>query len=311
MAVVTTEQPDLLEQLRKRRVGKLFEMAEKYGVIHRGFSGVDYLRYAIKNHGWESTSIGGQKGSAKSNLLLQRGYAIYQDWEKVNRHTITTKDQFIEILDTDQRIPWLAVDDIAALFPRSIYFTDRKLYSELQKNWETLRTIVNCFDFTATRKNKVATFILEDITGDIICYNRTGDLVSHYDYQRWLWLRNLKDPTDMIAKMIRVEEIPFPLTPDAFQVDRELSESDFIASGKVYHGYEFFRDRAGLLGVPRPEFKRYWDRRIALAREAHANFKRLVLGRQKAEPAAQPSVEGSEAGKQLAARRWQPQTEQH
>ena len=54
---------------------KLFDVAIKYGVVHLGFSHIDYLRYAIENIGWECTAITGIKGTAKSCLLLQSGYA--------------------------------------------------------------------------------------------------------------------------------------------------------------------------------------------------------------------------------------------
>ena len=86
------------EEIKRRKISKLFQMAERYGIIHRGFTGIDYLRHAIKNHGWESTSIGGIKGSAKSNLLWQRGYAIYQDWNIVNEHIVTEPEELVNII---------------------------------------------------------------------------------------------------------------------------------------------------------------------------------------------------------------------
>lgn len=272
----TITMEDVKRELGRAKVSKLFHMAERYGVIKRGFTGIDYLREAISSHGWESTAITGIKGSAKSNLLLQRGFAIYQDWDTVEKYLVTEKDQFIRLLDTDKRIPWMGVDDIATIFPANLYHADRKLYNEAAVNWETLRTRMNCFDFTCTRKNKVATFILEDITGDIICYNRQGDLKSHYDYQRWLWLRNLKDPTDMIAKPIRIEDIVFPLIPEAFKIDTSLREGIFLAGGVEYHGEDFFRNRAGLTGVPRERFLKYWDARLALTDSAYQKFKAIL-----------------------------------
>jgi len=238
------------------------------------------MRQAVKNFGWESVAITGPKGTAKSNLLMQRGYSIYENWEEVRRHTITEREPFLDLLEDaiekQERIPWVGVDDIATLFPKSLYFTDRKLYSELQSSWETLRTVMSNFDFTATRKNKVATFISTDITGDIITYDRRGEIIAHYDYRRWLWLRNLKDPTEMVAKLIAVEDIPFPLTPEAFEIDKVLREGEFIVGGVVYTGEDFFKNKARLTGMPRAEFVKYWENRLGLASNAYHRFKKII-----------------------------------
>lgn len=275
-----TIQKRIAIQSQKLKIKRFFDLAQKYGVVKKGWSATDYMRYSVKNFGWESCAITGVKGTAKSNLLLQRGFSIYENWEDVRQHTITEREPFLELLedaiDNQQRIPWVGVDDIATLFPKSLYFTDRKLYSELQSSWETLRTVMSNFDWTATRKNKVATFISSDITGDIITYDRRGEILAHYDYRRWLWLRNLKDPAEMVAKLIAIEDIPFPLTPEAFKIDKILREGEFISGGVVYTGEDFFKTRARLTGVPREEFVKYWENRLSLAKNAYHRFKKII-----------------------------------
>lgn len=302
MTQVAVEVPQqrIMAELRKRKVAKLFQIAEKYGVVKRGFTAIDYLLDAIKNYGWESTAIIGLKGHGKSNLMLQRGLAIYQDRTALKQHTVTRREQFLDLMegaiDSKTRIPWMGVDDIATIFPSSLYFTHRKIYSELKSDWETVRTAVNCFDFTCTRKNKVALFILEDITGDIICYNRISDILSHYDYRRWLWLRSLKDPTRMVAKLICIEDIPFPLTPDAFRISKVLREGKFIVGGTEYVGEAFYAERARLTGISRIDFNEYWDERLDLAQQAWKRFRKIVE-----EPTPKPisQSERSEAARTL------------
>lgn len=308
----TSIQRNLSAQARRLKVKKFFDLAQKYGVVKKGWTATDYMRFAVKNFGWESCAIVGPKGTAKSNLLLQRGYSIYEDWEEVHRHTITEREPFLDLLedaiDKQERIPWVGVDDIATLFPKSLYFTDRKLYSELQSSWETLRTVMSNFDFTATRKNKVATFITNDITGDIITYNRRGEIVAHYDYRRWLWLRDLKDPTEMTAKLIAIEDIPFPLTPDAFKFDKILREGEFIVGGVIYTGEDFFKTKARLTGVPREEFVKYWDNRLSLAFNSYHRFKTIIeqtkRKREKQTKILTPE-EISEKKREAAKKRWQ------
>lgn len=295
---------------RKTKIKRLMDTAVKYGVVKRGWTAADYMRDSCKNMGWESTAITGPKGSAKSSLLLQRGYSIYQNWDLTRKYTFTDREKFLGLLEDaigkKERIPWVGGDDIATIFPKSLYFTDRKLYSELQSSWETLRTVMSNFDFTATRKNKVASFITSDITGDIITYDRQGEILAHYDYRRWLWLRNLKDPTEMVAKLISIEDVPFPLTPDSLKLSKLLREGTFISGGQAYQGEDYFKNRARLTGVPREDFKKYWDERLGLADVAYHRFKRIVEASKAKEERDHPLTdqERTERAKKAAFARW-------
>jgi len=309
-------QDRVAHELRKGKVARLFALAEKYGVIKRGWSCIDYMRDSVKNYGWESTCISGPKGTAKSNLMLQHGKAIYGDMQKTKKFTVTKRKELLDhmeyAIDNELRIAWIGVDDIAALFPKSLYFTHRKLYSKLQATWETVRTVMNNFEFSCTLKNKVASFILQDITGDIKCYNRKGEIKSHYDYQRWLWLRSIKDPTQDIAKLIRVEDIPFPLIPEAFSLDASLRTAKYYCGGKEYVGEDFFRNKAKLTGISREDFKDYWNNRLGLAKESFKDFKDIFeeqalkqskLNVQSAEASTTPQDPKSLGRKGVAARR--------
>lgn len=279
----------ITRELNKSKVAKLFEAAEKFGVIVRGWSAIDYMRYAVERHGWESTCIGGPKGSFKSNLLMQHGLALYGDMDTVRDHLVTERPKLMKLMryaiNNDICIPWTGVDDIVALFPKSLYFTDRKLYSKLGSAWETSRTVFSCFEFSCVQKQKVAGFILEDITGDIKCYNPIFVLHSdgtmtpikgHYDYRRWMWTRNYKDPTCDTPKLIAVEDIPFPVTPDAFKIDEQLSKGIFYSSGIAYAGLDFFQKRACLAGIETPRFKSYWEDRLRIAKNSFEDFEALL-----------------------------------
>jgi hypothetical protein len=310
------------QELQKNKIARLFKTAEKYGVIKRGWSCIDYMRYAATRHGWESTCISGQKGSLKSNLLMQHGLTIYGNMADVQKHFITSRKQLLNLMEdainNEICIPWVGVDDIAALFPKSLYFTHRKMYSKLQSAWETVRTVMSNFEFTCVIKRKVASFILEDITGDIKCYNpvfvNDTPIKGHYDYRRWLWLRNLKDPTTDIAKLISVEDIPFPATPDAFKIDKELSEGIYYSGGTAYKGVDFFKNHACLMGIDRQDFREYWNERLNLTKVSFHDFASILEEpepKKKRQPKEEAQVvntevsrEASEAAKALARKRW-------
>lgn len=258
------------------KVPKVFKVAEKLGVVFPGFCAADYMRLAIDILGWECTVIDGVKGQAKSNLLLQRGYAVYQDWEVVLEYLVFEPWRFIDLIGQKGRVPWLAIDDVTVHLPSSLYFTDRELWAELSSNWASYRVKLSCFDCTAPRKDKVVGFILDDLTSDLTCYNRYEDLVSHYDFQRWMWLRDLKDPKKKIAKPIKVEDIAFPLTPGGLKISPELCKGRMVVGGEVIEKKDYYTfEKSGLVGVPRPIFKRYWKRRIELADKAAKRSKEL------------------------------------
>lgn len=306
----------LEKQARKGKVKKFLDIAVKYGVVKKGWTATDYMHDAVSNYGWECTGITGLKGSAKSNLLMQRGFYIYQDWELVRAHMVTKRDQFLDLLgkaiEEKVVIPWMGVDDIATIFPSSLYFTDRKLHSELKATWETLRTTMSNFDWTATRKNKVASFITEDLTGDIICYNRRGDTLAFYDYQRWMWVRDWADPTEMYARLIAIEDIPFPLIPDSFKAEAILREGTYLVGGVEYKGEAFFRERAKLGGVPRPEFVKYWNQRLDLGSESFVRFKKVIEAAKRKQEKQDAYVplspeERSASARKSALARWQAQ----
>jgi len=271
----------LTRELGKQKIAKLFKFAQKQGIIKPGWSWIDYALDSIKRHGWESTCISGPKGTLKSNLLMQHGYAIYGDMAETTNHMVTETKRLLSLLqnaiDNEICMPWVGIDDAAALFPKSLYFTNRKLYSKLQASWETVRTVMSNFEFTCVLKHKVSAFMLEDITADIKCYDPVftdngTPIKCHYDYRRWMWLRNLKDPTTDIAKLILVEDTVYPATPDAFKIDKELQEGEWISGGKVYRGYEYFEKVTRLMGVETSVFRDYWNRRLALTRKSFEEF---------------------------------------
>jgi hypothetical protein len=302
-------------ELQKVKVAKLFRLAEKYGVIHRGWSCINYMQHAAARHGWESTCISGPKGTLKSNLLMQHGLALYGNMNNVREHLVTNQKRLLQLMEyainNEICIPWIGVDDIAALFPKSLYFTHRKLYSKLQSAWETSRTVFANFEFSCVLKRKVAGFILEDITGDIKCYDpifvNDTPIKCHYDYRRWLWLRNLKDPTTDIAKLITVEDIPFPATPEAFIHDKELSAGTFYCGGKPYIGKDFFENQAKLPGICTEDFKIYWNERLQLAKESFHDFASILEEAPKKTKDKLPPEQISENNRKAAHARWHPE----
>lgn len=221
--------------------------AQQLGYVVLGWGIMDYARDAIDNHGWESYIIWGPKGGYKSNLLLQIGYNVYGDvenegyenmevWETVLNHIIFTPMDFIRITKDKGRIPFLGWDDISAHLPRTLYMTNRKLWDAVARNWDLFRPKLSVFVCTTPHKSRVASFIVNDMSGEIIVSKG-----HKFEHQRWSWDLDLKHHDSEQGKPIKVEE------------------------AKTIH-----RDN-----VPLPIWSRYWARRMELSEGAHQELIKL------------------------------------
>jgi len=256
------------------------ERAIELGYVVQGWTLEDYIRDSIEHYGWESIVIWGPKGSGKSNFLLQIGYMVYQDWNKVLNHIVFSPMDFIRITKDPGRIPWLGWDDIAAYLPRSLYFTNRALWSAFKQNWDTFRTKLNSFVCTSPLKSKIASFILEDLSGEIFMNRRVGEgLSTIYDFQRWMWSLDFTNPLKENFDIIRVDKQALPFTPE------------------VSANY-----KTRLPGVPTEVFKTYWERRMNLAEESrtklHGIVQKLEVKEEKEEK-SKAELTASEAGRIL------------
>jgi len=259
------------------------DLAVELGYIVPEWSLEDYIRDAIRNYGWESIVIWGPKGSGKSNLMLQIGYMVYQDWDLVLQHVIFEPSDFIRITKEGGRIPWLGWDDIGVHLPRTLYFTDRKLWSAFKRNWDAFRTNLSVFTFTIPVKTNVASFLLDDATGEIFIGKRVGgSMIQVYEFQRWMWTIDYGAHDKANFQMIQVEKAPLPYTPEQ---SRALNSK--------------------LPGVPKEVFKKYWEKRVELAEKARQDLYILLedLEGKKAKREVEPTEEEIRKAASLLAKR--------
>lgn len=108
-----------------------------------------------------------------------------------------------EAMKADRRLTWVGWDDINIHLPRSMYFTKRKLWETLAKNWEGMRANMNIFECTAPRKDRVASFILGDMNWESLCSNQLSEAT-----RRWFWESDYYDPEKVNKYRIDVEDKP-------------------------------------------------------------------------------------------------------
>lgn len=233
------------------------DRAEELGYVVKGWHIEDYLRDAINHHGWESWIFWGPKGGYKSCFGLQILFMLYKNWDTALDYTILGPEDFIKVTDTDNRIPAINADDISSWLPRSLYFTHRKLWSEFKKNWDIFRCNLSVFICSTPQKEKVASFILDDASGEIF-FGKTveGKPYNIYDCQRWIWALDIFHPKKSQFEMVRIDKEAFPMTPE-------------VATTLTGHSSQF-------PGVPTWVFKKYWERKLENAREAKHNLHEIL-----------------------------------
>lgn len=126
-------------------------------------------------------------------------------WADVEASLVFRPRDFTQILKDsmkDQhRVGWVGWDDINIHLPRSMYFTKRRLWETLAKNWEGMRANMNIFECTAPRKDRVASFILGDMNWEALCSSQQAEAV-----RRWFWESDYYEPEKVNKYRIDVEE---------------------------------------------------------------------------------------------------------
>jgi len=213
-----------LEQLGSYKLTSAYEA----GFFKPGWTIEDYLRYTIDEYKWACIPIWGIKGSYKSNRLMKWLFDIYQSWESVHNYTVLSPEDFVRLLNEPGRIPAMGGDDLAVWLDAQLYNDNRALYIQIKRNWKLTRTMLNVFFYTSPLKSDAPSFILDDITEEVMC-----SPLMKYTYDRWTWQKNYKDPKKIIKRPICISQYkPF-----------DIKE------------------------VPKEEFKKYWKRRLVLAKK--------------------------------------------
>ena len=245
------------------------ERARQLGVLKDGWRYQDYCLACGPSFGWLCSVVWGEKGSGKSNSMLQHGYAMFhapdrfevvgtnedgspiqrgiiedwsdmEAWEKVLKYTVFRPRDFASLLNTvlkeRQRLSWCAWDDINIHFPRSMYSTNRKLWEQFSKNWEGFRANLSVFECTAPRKDKVVSFILSDLNWDCLVSAR-----HKVELTRWFWDKDFYEPEKV----------------NKFRIDVDAEE-------------------LVLEHVPKEVWDRYWQRKIELTDESTEGFQTML-----------------------------------
>jgi hypothetical protein len=245
---------------------------------------VDYALACGPSFGWLCAILWGEKGSGKSNMMLQHGYSIFHGfdeteeigkkedgtpitrgvildwddeaaWKSALDHTVFRPKDFARllslVLDEKKRLTWVGWDDINIHFPRSMYSTNRKVWEQFSKNWEGFRANLSVFECSAPRKDKVVSFVLSDMNFDVLVSAR-----QRVEVNRWFWDKDLYEPEKVLKMRIDVDS-----------------------------------DVLDLTHTPKAVWEEYWKRKVQLIDESTEDFKGMLEDIDKPEGGGKPAPE--------------------
>lgn len=236
---------DLSEILKDPHIPGHIKIAYMFGLIKPGYSLQDYLVEAVQGppgeegkSGYETVIIWAVQGSGKSSRGLQFLKWLYLDWETVLKNTVFTPPEFIELLEKvpdNETIPGIFWDDILVHYPASKFKTDIKTYEAIDSTWASIRTKTNVIISSLPIIDRLAKNIKDNATVEVFIGRNQLELVN-----RMFRLPGLKQ-----------------LESNFFKVQiQEFSKFD-------------------LYDVPPEIWRRYWERRVSLTKEALANLRNV------------------------------------
>ena len=210
---------------------KIVKTAITYGLIIPGWTLEDYIRDAAAKGGYATVQIWGEQGSGKSNRLLQEGYWVYQDWDRVLENILFKPSAFVSKLKAipkGKRVPWIGWDDIGCHMPSSTFRTDINQYQAVDAVWTVLRV-----------KASVITLTIPNIT------RLVRNIKDNISFEVFLG----KNQTELVERIVRLPS---------------FSRLESVLKKVLIEGPRPFR----LFDVPKDVFKQYWDMRLNLTEEA-------------------------------------------
>jgi len=216
---------------KRGRLPRHVETAIQYGLIHPGWTLEDYLRHAVESQGYETVLIHGVQGSGKSNRMLQQGYWIYRDWDKVLANIVFKPADFVKKLQSipmGKRIPWIGFDDVGVHYPSSKFKTDVKQYEAIDATWAAIRTKCSVISLTIPLLDRLAKNIKDNVSFEVYIGRNQMELVE---------------------RIVRL--------PSFDRMETRLFKI-LVEGPRKFNLYD----------VPKDVFKEYWDMRLRLTEEA-------------------------------------------
>lgn len=223
--------PENVPALWKNVPFRFLQYALRFGLIKWGYTEKEYIQYAIENQGYETVLVWGVQGSGKSNRILQEGYWVFEDWDKVLGAIVSKPKEFVERLQKipfGERTPWTGWDDVGVHFPSVSWRTNIEQYEAVDAAWAAIRTKCNVISLNIPLIDRLARNLKDNLTMEVFLGRNQMSMI-----ERYVRLPGIKRLESSFRK-IQIEPM------------RQFN----------------------LFDVPLDVFKEYWQRRLELTEEA-------------------------------------------
>lgn len=210
---------------------KVLRYALDFGLVKWSYTLKNYVQDAIETQGYETILVWGVQGVGKSCQILQQGYWIFEDWDKVLASVVAKPKDFVQALKSipfGKRTPWIGWDDVGVHFPSVSWRTNIEEYAAVDSAWAAIRTKCNVVSLNIPLIDRLAKNLKDNMTAEVFIGRNQAMLI-----ERYVRLPGLKKLESNFFK-IQVEPI---------------------------HKFNLF-------DVPKDVFKEYWQTRLKLTEEA-------------------------------------------
>jgi hypothetical protein len=153
---------------------RLLTMALSFGLVRWEWTVKDYIRHAAQNMQYETVHVWGIQGAKKSNLTLQLGYMMLEDWDQVLKYLVFRPGKeergflkLIKSIGEGNRIPWAGWDDLGVHFPSTSWRTDMPKYQAIDAVWAAIRTKISVVTTNNPNIDRVSKNIKDNISIEI------------------------------------------------------------------------------------------------------------------------------------------------
>lgn len=149
---------------------QIVRTAIRFGLIIPGWTLEDYIRDAAKEGKYVTTAVWGEQGAGKSNRLLQHGFWVYQDWDKVLKNLVFKPMELktkLRSIPKGRRFPWIGWDDVGVHYTNMSFRTKIDEYVAIDAVWTSLRVKCSVVTLTIPNITRLAKNLKDNVSHEV------------------------------------------------------------------------------------------------------------------------------------------------
>ncbi len=219
---IIEEYPDSYEYDISYSKSQIVQTAISFGLVIPGWTLEDYIRDAAKEGKYATISVWGEQGAGKSNRLLQHGYWVYQDWDKVLGNLVFKPLELkakLKSIPMGTRFPWIGWDDVGVHYTNMSFKTKIDEYEAIDAVWTSLRVKCSVVTLTIPNITRLAKNLKDNVSHEVFLGRNQMEQV-----QRIVRLQSFNRMEAEVFKVLIEGPRPFTLYDVPLDVFNEYNE---------------------------------------------------------------------------------------